>query len=76
VSQNIPFEVVGRSKTERINKGKREIIFKITLKSTDSLHRLVLASPDSAIIEKYPLDEVFVVKIGKNPQSTLPKTET
>jgi len=49
------FEVAGRSKTERVKKGKRE----------------VLTDTDSAIIEQYPFGSAINVSIGPNPQTTL-----
>lgn len=72
---SLPYEVVGRSKTERKNKGKREIIYKVTLKSMDGMNRLILSSQEAALIEKYPLDTTVSVKIGNNPQTNLPTTE-
>jgi len=65
------FEVAGRSKTERVKKGKREVIYRITLKSEDGRHTLVLTDTDSAIIEQYPFGSAINVSIGPNPQTTL-----
>lgn len=70
----MPFEVVSRSKSERIVKGNRQVIYKVTLKSTDGMHRLILSDKDSALIEKYPLDTIVAVKIGNSPQTTLHAT--
>ena len=65
------FEVVARSKIEKTVKGKKQVIYKVTLKSSDSLHTLTLSDTDSALIERYPLDAVVQVKIGKSPQTNL-----
>jgi hypothetical protein len=65
------FEVVARSKTEKTVKGKKQVIYKVTLKTSDSLNTLTLSDTDAAIIERYPLDAEINVKIGKSPQTNL-----
>jgi hypothetical protein len=68
----IIFEVVGRSKTEKLDrKGNKTTIYKILLKSVDAMNRLELSDTNSTIIEKYPLKSTIAVKIGNNPQTNL-----
>ena len=66
-----PFEVVARSKTEKTVKGKKQIIYKVTLKTSDGMSTLTISDTDSALIERYPLDSEVNVKIGKNAQTNL-----
>ena len=70
----IIFEVVGRSKTEKLDrKGNKATIYKVILKSVDGMNKLELSSNDSGIVEKYPLKSTLAVKIGNNPQTNLAK---
>lgn len=68
------FEVVGRSKTEKIVKRKRKVIYRISLKSVDNRDTHVLTDEDSALISKYPFGSIVSITVGHNPQTTLPKT--
>jgi hypothetical protein len=73
-TSTIIFEVVGRSKTEKLDrKGNKTTIYKVILKSVDAMNRLELSDTNSTIIEKYPLKSDIAVKIGNNPQTNLPK---
>lgn len=65
------FEVVGRAKIERTNKGKHEILYRVSLKSTDGLHRLTLTDKNPEFLLQYPFGSTIGVKIGKNPQTSL-----
>jgi hypothetical protein len=67
------FEVVGRAKTEKVNKGKREITYRVSFKSNDGHHRLVLTDNSSAILEKYPFGSIVNVNVGQDPQTKLPE---
>ena len=69
------FEVVARSKTEKTVKGKKQTIYKVSLKSSDGMYSLVLSDTDPALIERYPLDSEVNVKIGKSPQTNLTASE-
>ena len=75
LSVSVPFDVVSRSKTERVNKGNRETIYRVTLKSHDGRHRLTLSDTDAALIQKYPLFSTVSVRIGQNSQATLAEKE-
>ena len=66
-----PFEVVARSKTEKTVKGKKQTIYKVTLKTSDGMYTLTMSDTDSALIERYPLDTEINVKIGKTSQTNL-----
>ena len=68
----IIFEVVGRSKTEKLDrKGNKTTIYKVILKSVDGMNKLELSDHSSAIVERYPLKSTIAVKIGNNPQTNL-----
>lgn len=68
---DVVFEVVGRAKTEKLNKGKHEIVFRVSLKSTDGSHRLILTDKNPDFIQKYPFGSTVSVKVGKDPQTIL-----
>ena len=70
----ILFEVVGRSKIEKLDRrGNKATIYKVLLKSVDGMNKLELSDNNSAIVEKYPLKSTLAVKIGNNPQTNLTK---
>jgi len=68
---DLVFEVVGRAKTEKLNKGKREIVYRVSLKSTDGSHRVILTDKNPDFIQKYPFGSTVSVKVGKDPQTIL-----
>jgi len=70
---DVVFEVVGRSKTEKIVKGKSQVVYKVALKSDNGMHSLVLSDTDSALIALYPMETKVTVKIGRNAQTNLAK---
>ena len=72
---DLVFEVVGRSKTERVKKGGREVVFKVSLKSIDGKCKLSLADKDSRIIQAYPLESKVPVKVGVSNQRTLTEAQ-
>jgi hypothetical protein len=66
------FEVVGRGKSEKLtNKGELQVTFKVSLKSTKGDMRLSIVSPDSDLLQKYPMDDSVPVTIGTGSQTTL-----
>jgi hypothetical protein len=67
---DVVFEVVGRAKIEKLNKGKHEIRYRVSLKSTDSFHRLTLIDTKPEFLQQYPFGSTIGVKIGANPQTT------
>ena len=73
---DVVFEVVGRAKIERLNKGKHEIGYRVSLKSVDGLHRLTLTDKNPEFLQQYPFGSTICVKIGKNPQITLQEKPT
>jgi len=65
------FDVVGRAKTERVNKkGNHETIFRVSLKSDNGKHRLTLTDNNPIILSTYPLGSEVPVTIGKSSQTT------
>ena len=72
MAQDVVFDVVGRSKTEKITKeGNRETVYKVSLKSPDSKMKLSIASNDPSLIQEFPLNSDVPVKIGASTQKTL-----
>lgn len=67
---DVVFEVVGRAKTEKLNKGKHEIVYRVSLKSVDGLHRLTLTDKNPEFLQQYPFGSTIGVKIGATPQTT------
>jgi hypothetical protein len=66
------FEVVGRSKTEKVTKeGNLEITYKITMQTPDKKHKLILTDASAALLIRYPLQSDVPVNIGKSDQQTL-----
>jgi len=72
---DLVFEVVGRSKTERVKKGSREVVFKVSLESMDGKCKLSLTDKDSRIIQQYPLESRVPVKVGVSNQRTLTEAQ-
>jgi hypothetical protein len=72
---DLVFEVVGRSKTERVKKGGREVVFKVSLESLDGKCKLSLTDKDSKIIQQYPLESKVPVKVGVSNQRTLTEAQ-
>jgi propanediol dehydratase small subunit len=69
---DVIFDVVGRSKTEKITKeGNRETVFKVSLKSTNGKMKLSISSGDSGLLQEFPLNSAVPVKIGTSNQKTL-----
>ena len=68
---DLVFEVVRRAKTEKLNKGKHEIIYRVSLKSSDGCHTLVLTDKNPEFLQQYPFGSTVGVKVGKDPQTTL-----
>lgn len=69
---DVVFDVVGRSKTERITReGNREVVYRVSLKSSDGKNRLTLTDNNPELIQKYPLNGDVPVKIGACSQVTL-----
>jgi hypothetical protein len=68
---DVVFEVVGRARTEKLNKGKHEIVYRVSLKSVDGLHRLTLTDKNPEFLQQYPFGSTIGVKVGKNPQTSL-----
>jgi hypothetical protein len=69
---DVVFDVVGRSKTDRITKeGNRETVFKVQLKSTNGKMKLSISGSDPSLIQQYPLDSAVPVNIGVCNQKTL-----
>jgi hypothetical protein len=68
------FEVVGRSKSEKMTKeGQLEIAFKVSLKSTNAKHKLTITDANPSLLSMYPLGGEVLIKIGVCNQTTLEK---
>lgn len=65
------FEVVGRTKDERMTQKGRKVTFKIALKSRDGKHKLQLTDVDPVLLQKYPLTGSVPVTVGVCNQTTL-----
>ena len=73
---DVVFEVVGRAKTEKLSKGKRTILYRVSLKSVDGADRLSLTDQNPDFLQLYPFGSAITVKIGNSPQTTLKKAVT
>jgi len=69
---DLMFEVVGRSKTEKLTKeGNLETKFRVVLETSDKKHKLTITDANASLLAKYPLRSDVPVKIGKSDQVTL-----
>ena len=73
LSEDVVFEVVGRTKDERMTQKGRKVTFKVALKSRDGKHKLQLTDADPALLQKYPLTGSVPVTVGVCNQTTLDK---
>jgi flagellar hook assembly protein FlgD len=70
--QDLMFEVIGRSKSEKITKeGNRETTFKVSLKSSNGKVKLTISDSEPTLIQKYPLGGEVPVQIDTCSQTTL-----
>lgn len=66
------FEVVGRSKTEKVTKeGNLETTYKVTMQTLDKKARVILTDAGAALLAKYPLGSNVAVNVGKSDQQNL-----
>jgi hypothetical protein len=72
--QDLLFEVVGRSKSEKMTKeGKREVTFKVSLKGSglNGKFKLSISDSDPALLQKYPFGGEVPVQLEACSQTTL-----
>jgi hypothetical protein len=70
------FEVVGRSKSEKVTKeGNVETTYKVMMQTADKKHKFSLTDASPALLAKYPLQSDVPVSVGKSNQLNLVSEE-
>lgn len=70
----LPFEVIGRSKSEKVDKdGHLVTTFKVVLQCKDAQNtfRLQISSGESVLLQRYPMHSEVSVELGAANQQTL-----